>query len=95
MKAISAFGLLIGLVVGFSTPALATDARQAIRLCEANPNCNFNVDDDGGVTLVVDDKVVSCPRKGECTCICGKQAGSQGVLGILSIKRAGKNAVAQ
>lgn len=65
-------------VLGLSSPAMATDARQAITLCEKNPNCSYNVT-GGGVTLWVRDgdgknTYVDCPppgKGGTCTVVRG------------------------
>jgi hypothetical protein len=55
-----------------SGPVGATDARQAIKLCDANPSCGYTVRDNGSVDLVVKnaqgDQYINCPQKGECTC---------------------------
>ncbi|RYE88718.1 MAG: hypothetical protein EOP19_00445 [Hyphomicrobiales bacterium] len=46
--------------------AFAIDSREAIRACDANPNCNYHVS-EGGVTIVVGDRVIDCPAiNGEC-----------------------------
>jgi hypothetical protein len=38
----------------FATPASATDARQAMKICDKNPNCDYRINGtDGGVDLYV------------------------------------------
>jgi hypothetical protein len=54
------------------TPAAATEARGAIKMCDKNPNCSYKVNDNGSVDLQVSNaqgiQVISCPQKGECRC---------------------------
>jgi hypothetical protein len=58
-----------------STPAAATDARGAIKACDKNSqNCSYNVDSSGAVDSFVTQAdvtkdYVSCPPKGDCTCM--------------------------
>ncbi|MFZ1772581.1 MAG: hypothetical protein WAT78_01330 [Rhizobiaceae bacterium] len=71
MKALLIAALMLA-PLAFTAPAFATDARQAIKLCDKNPNCSYNVRDNGSVTIVVADgaggKHISCPQEGECSC---------------------------
>ena len=61
---------------GFVTPAQATDAREAIRLCDKNPKCSYNVRDNGSVDLTVDGNHINCPQEGQCSCeVCNAPAG--------------------
>jgi hypothetical protein len=59
------------------TPAMATNSRDAIKACDANPNCNYHVG-NGGVTIVVKDgkggsTVIDCPAvNGECQVVIRK-----------------------
>jgi hypothetical protein len=53
------------------TPATATEAGEAMRLCRKNPNCNIGeIDSKGNLTMSVDDgdkgKIITCPIKGPC-----------------------------
>lgn len=57
-------------LLALPSQAFATDARQAIRLCEINPNCTFYVDKAGDVSITVGDDLISCPQEGECVCAC-------------------------
>jgi hypothetical protein len=71
-----------------ASPAVAVDARQAIRLCDKNPRCNFSVDGaDGGITVTVGDQLIMCPGRGQCICAaCRTSSGSSGVGGVLGTK---------
>ena len=56
-----------------AVPSLATDGRGAIKGCDTNPNCRYDVNDDGSVDLDVIQadgsyNWVHCPPKGECIC---------------------------
>jgi hypothetical protein len=62
-------GALFGVLVVLSTPAAATQIKEAIKLCKKNPACKFTIDGDGGATLHVGDNVVSCPKTGDCNCV--------------------------
>jgi hypothetical protein len=57
---------------GTWSPAGATDARGAIKLCDKNPNCSYHVRENGSVTLSVaneqGNQQINCPQKGECSC---------------------------
>lgn len=78
--------------------AQATDARQAVKLCDNNPNCNYRVNDNGSVDLNVkncgggsETCFINCPQKGQCTCdVCGSPArvgggkGKDGVRGSVA-----------
>ncbi len=57
---------LIGLTV--PQPAQATDAREAIRLCDKNPKCTFNTRDNGSVDITVNGNHINCPQEGPCVC---------------------------
>ena len=54
--------------IGLPQSAQATDAREAIRLCDKNPKCSYNVRDNGSVDLTVGGNHISCPQEGPCTC---------------------------
>lgn len=58
------------------SPGVATDARSAIRSCEQNPKCSYNVRNDGDVDIRVDGQYIVCPQgSNSCECItCRKQA---------------------
>jgi hypothetical protein len=68
---IAAAPLLLGTGVALSTPAAATDIKQAVKLCDANPNCTKSPGGAGGLDLKVKtsqgDKTVRCPITGPCT----------------------------
>jgi hypothetical protein len=54
-----------------STPAAATNAREAMALCDKRgPDCNMRVEKSGDVVLCVKNsgglECVSCPQKGQC-----------------------------
>ncbi|MEO8530803.1 MAG: hypothetical protein ABI459_06250 [Deltaproteobacteria bacterium] len=60
---------------GFAGAAFATDTSQAIKLCDANPNCK-HYQDGIKITLTVkygkDTKQVECPSiDGECSVVLG------------------------
>ena len=68
------FGLCFS--VTLATPASATEVREAVRLCDKNPNCGYgSPDSDGSMLLVVKDgggggggaTVIHCPPKGPCS----------------------------
>lgn len=75
-------GTVLATVIA-SHPALATNARQAIRLCEKNPNCSYRVADNGSVFINVKTSdgshQVNCPQEGQCTCDTCIQAPKAGV----------------
>ena len=49
-----------------AAPAFATDTREAIRACDANPKCQFDVGKDG-VVISVGGELIICPIKnGPC-----------------------------
>ena len=54
--------------LGSSLPAQATDAGEAIRLCDKNPKCTYNVRDNGSVDLTVNGNHINCPQEGPCSC---------------------------
>ena len=50
----------------FASASLATDTRDAIRACDANPKCSFDVGEDG-VVISVGGSLIACPIKnGPC-----------------------------
>ena len=50
-----------------ASPSLATNTREAIKACDANPKCQFDVKADG-VVISVNDQLIICPVKnGPCT----------------------------
>ena len=55
-------------VMGVPQPAQATTAREAIRLCDKNPKCSYNVRDNGSVDLSVNGNHINCPQDGPCSC---------------------------
>ena len=62
--------LLLVTGVLLSTPSAATDAREAIRRCDAAPPCHFTVDRDGGLTVFgASGGIVQCPAKGPCSVV--------------------------
>lgn len=73
----------------FASAASATTAREAIRLCDKNPNCSYTVRDNGSVDLTVKNpggtSHVNCPQEGPCTCdICIRApTGGQSINGTL------------
>jgi hypothetical protein len=49
-----------------ASPSFATNTREAIKACDANPKCQFDVKEDG-VVISVNDKLIICPVKnGPC-----------------------------
>ncbi|UJW86510.1 hypothetical protein [Devosia sp. SL43] len=73
MNSIKCAGLVSGLFVALSatlTPVQATEIRTAIRLCDANPNCTYTMNDgDGGIDIIVGDNIIYCAEAGECACV--------------------------
>lgn len=68
-----ATALLLSFVVLMPAAALATDGRGAIKGCEANKNCRYDVNDDGSVDLDIQQADgsldwVHCPPRGDCIC---------------------------
>lgn len=50
----------------FASASLATNTREAIRACDSNPQCKFDVGADG-VVISVGGKLITCPVKnGPC-----------------------------
>lgn len=61
---------------GLPQLAQATDAREAIRLCDKNPKCSYVVRDNGSVDITLGDNQISCPQEGPCSCdICNAPSG--------------------
>ena len=59
----TAFALAICLV---ASPSFATNTREAIKACDSNPACKFDVGHDG-VVISVGGKLIVCPIKnGPC-----------------------------
>ncbi len=55
--------------------ANATEARDAITMCEKNPKCRFAVQDNGSVEITVNGNQIDCPQVGQCVCtICAPPA---------------------
>lgn len=55
---------LAGLMM--ASPAFATNTREAIKMCDANPKCQFDVGEDG-VVISVGGELIVCPIKnGPC-----------------------------
>lgn len=80
--ALVAFAMLV------PAPSLATDGRGAIKGCDANKNCRYDVNDDGSVDLDIVQadgsyNWVYCPPRGECVCkVCRTKGGDlTGVAG--------------
>jgi hypothetical protein len=49
-----------------ASPSFATDTREAIKACDANPKCKFDVGKDG-VVISVGGELIVCPIKnGPC-----------------------------
>ncbi len=71
MKSILALSVFFAGML-YLAPADATEVREAIRLCDKNPNCSYRVRDNGSVDITVSDdsggKYINCPQKGQCTC---------------------------
>jgi hypothetical protein len=67
-----------------ASPSFATNTREALKACDANPKCQFDVKEDG-VVISVNDKLIICPVKnGPC-----------GVAGLLVQQRPDMTAGAQ
>ena len=50
----------------FASASFATNTREAIKACDANPKCNFDVGNDG-VVISVGGNLIVCPIKnGPC-----------------------------
>ena len=65
--------LLLVAAATLSTPVFATDAKQAITMCEARGSaCSFSVRDNGDVTITVNNGAngtgsIDCPQHGACS----------------------------
>ena len=69
---------LIAAAIGLPAPAAATEAREAIKLCDQRAaktkDCSYGVLDNGSVVINVgkacnnDTCVIECPQVGQCTC---------------------------
>lgn len=79
--------LLLLTAIALSTPAAATDLNQAVKLCDANPNCallpptnaqgmEMTVKTPGGGT-----HIISCPKTGQCTVDLKTPAGGKSATG--------------
>lgn len=66
------------LAVCFSaSSSFATDTREAIRACSANPKCQFDVGEDG-VVISIDGVLIVCPIKnGPCGVTPARTGGHQ------------------
>lgn len=69
--------VILATLAGTGVPqsAQATEAREAIRLCDRNPKCSYNVRDNGSIDLTVNGNHISCPQEGPCVCeVCSPPA---------------------
>lgn len=48
--------------------AFATNASQAMLLCDKNPRCDYSTADNGDVNIKVGADQIYCPQVGECSC---------------------------
>jgi hypothetical protein len=83
----------------FSLSAYAVEVREAIKICDNNPQCEYKVSDTGVTTFVVDDgsggtNIVQCPQRGECQCLTCKPGTKKTSLGKTLMGKLPKNAVA-
>ena len=64
-------GLLAVAVFGLVSPTFATDTSEAIKMCDANPNCTMKWGKlNDAITIVVGGKTIDCPKKnGPCTAV--------------------------
>ncbi len=90
---------LLAVAMLVPTASLATDGRGAIKGCETNKHCTYNVNDDGSVDLDVVQadgsyNWVHCPPRGDCICkVCRTKggdltgiAGANKFLGSLAVQ---------
>jgi hypothetical protein len=92
ISALSIAGVTICALLLAPTPAPATDARQAMKMCDKNPNCDYRINGaDGGMDLYVTGAngtttTVACPQRGQCSCVdCGgRQSGTKAAGGVLN-----------
>jgi hypothetical protein len=69
MKTMALCAGIIATLALSSGLANATDARQAIILCDKNPvQCKYNVKDNGSVTIQINGNQIDCPQEGQCVC---------------------------
>lgn len=58
----------------YGSTAWATDARTAIKSCEQNPKCSYNIRNDGDVDIRVDGQYIVCVQGSKsCECITCRQ----------------------
>jgi hypothetical protein len=72
-----------------STPAAATDAKQAISMCDARGDaCRMHVGDNGDVTITVQNSggtgTIWCPQSGSCAVVVGARKGGKGGVGTVT-----------
>jgi hypothetical protein len=63
--------MLIAAVAAFTTPAAATEVKEAVKLCDQNPNCKSALPDSTGVrffNVKTSEKMtfIACPPEGDC-----------------------------
>lgn len=74
MKIIVKLMLAAAALAAMPLPAAAVEVREAIRICEGNPQCDYRVHDDGITSFSVADgnggtNIVECPQRGACQCL--------------------------
>lgn len=99
MKIIVKLILTAAAFAAMSFPAFAVEVREAIRICEGNPQCDYKVSDTGVTTFSVADgsggtNIVQCPQRGDCQCLTCKPGTKKVPLGKTLMGKMPKNAVA-
>lgn len=99
MKMIVKLMLAVAVIASMSLPVFAVEVREAIKICDGNPQCDYRVSDTGVTTFVVDDgsggtNIVECPQRGECQCLTCKPGTKKTSLGKTLMGKLPKNAVA-
>ena len=99
MKIIVKLIMAAAVIATMVLPAYAVEVREAIKICDNNPQCEYRVSDTGVTTFTVADgsggtNIVDCPQRGECQCLTCKPGTKKTSLGKTLMGKLPKNAVA-
>lgn len=99
MKNIIKLMLAAATLAAMPLPAMAVEVREAIRICDGNPQCDYKVGDTGVTTFSVADgsggtNIVQCPQRGDCQCLTCKPGPKNIPLGKMLKGKMQKNAIA-
>lgn len=79
--------------------AQAVEVKEAIKICDNNPQCDYRVGDKGITTFTVADgsggtNIVECPLRGDCQCLTCKPGTKKLTIGKALMGMAPKNVLA-